>query len=98
MRRLAKQYIMSHIMAVQLGNHFTINPGSWSLRLEPRNHDVCVAYASCHYTTQQIAASFGITRRQVQRIVKQGGVGRSQAEGNRVAAPLKPRHRVRRVR
>lgn len=52
-------------------------------------------YASRHYTTMQIARHFGLTRRQVQRIVKQGRVERSQADANQVAAPLKARHRIR---
>ena len=40
-------------------------------------------------TTWDIAERFGITPRQVQRIAKDAGVIRSQAAGNRVAAPLK---------
>lgn len=72
-----------------------INPEHWSPRLEPRNYEICRAYASGRFTTEQIAKHFGLTRKQVQRIVREGGVGRTRAEGNRVAAPLKRKHRVR---
>lgn len=73
----------------------TIDPSHWNPRLEPRNHDICVAYASGRYTTTQIAEYFKLDRRQIARIVQQGGVARTQSEANRVAAPLKRKHRVR---
>ena len=77
------------------GMKVAIDPSAWSLRLEPRNHDVCVAYASGRYTCGQIAARYNLTRRQVQRIAKQGGVIRTAGESNRLITPLKARHRIR---
>lgn len=61
-----------------------------------RDLAICELYASRRFTTKHIAAKHGLTARQVQRIVKRYGLARTQAEGNRVAAPLKPRHRIRR--
>lgn len=55
------------------------------------------AYKSEKFLTKQIADTYGITPRSVQRIAKKWGQIRSQAEGNRVAAPLSVRHRVRRL-
>ncbi|MGJ5804331.1 hypothetical protein ACSCB1_35275 [Streptomyces europaeiscabiei] len=75
----------------------TVDPSHWSLRLEPRNYEICQLYASGKFTTEQIARSFHLNPRQVQRIVKQGGVGRTLPEANRVMAPLKSKHRVRKT-
>lgn len=74
-----------------------INPAAWSLRLEPRNHEICVMYADGRYLPRQVAARFDLTVRQVERIAKQGGVGRTRGEANRDYAALKPRHRIRRA-
>lgn len=73
----------------------TINPIHWSPRLEPRNHDICVLYASGKFTTEQIAKSKSLNVRQIQRIAAQGGVIRSLAQSNRVMARLKSTHRIR---
>ena len=69
----------------------------WSIRLEPRNHEICVLYARGKYMTKQIAESKHMSRRQVERIVKQGGVLRSRHDSNLVAGSLRPRHRIRSV-
>jgi hypothetical protein len=53
-------------------------------------------YASGRHTTEHIARRFKLSRRQVIYIAKQGAVVRTQAEANRVSAPLKPKYRVRR--
>lgn len=86
---------MRHTNVVSPGHKTQINPSHWSPRLEPRNHDICMLYAVGRYTTEHLAARFGLSRGQVQRIAKQGGVIRTRAEGNRVSAPLKRKHRIR---
>lgn len=53
------------------------------------------AYKSGSFLTKQIASTYGISPRSVQRIVKKWGAARTQAEGNQVAGPLGPRHRIR---
>lgn len=55
---------------------------------------ICQLYMSRKFTTEHIAKTYGISSRSVQRIVKRSGVIRSQADANRVAAPLKHYHRV----
>lgn len=72
-----------------------VTPLHWSIRLEPRNHEVCVLYASGKYTTEQIGRAKGLTPRQVQRIAKQGPVLRTRAQSNRAVAELKSKHRIR---
>lgn len=54
-----------------------------------RNKGIVALYTSGNYTTQQIADNYHITPKSVQRVVKLAGVIRTQAEANRVAAPLK---------
>ena len=61
-----------------------------------RNDQICELYASEHYTTEAIAKAFGISRRRVQQLAKAAGIIRTRAEGNRVATPLKSKHRIRR--
>jgi 5-methylcytosine-specific restriction endonuclease McrA len=50
---------------------------------------VLALYKTGKYTTERIAKNYDISVRQVQRIAGKAGVIRSQAEANRVAAPLK---------
>lgn len=57
--------------------------------IELRNTQIISFYKSKQYTTEKIAGEFGITTRQVQRIVKAAGVVRTIAESNRAMAPLK---------
>jgi len=59
-----------------------------------RNQKIVAAYESGHFTTERIAEAFGLKRRRVLQIVKAAGVVRTRAEGNRVAAPLKRKHRL----
>ncbi len=60
-----------------------------------RNKRICELYSSGNHTTMAIAASFMMSRRRVAQIVKAAGVVRTQAEANRIAARLKPKHRIR---
>lgn len=53
------------------------------------------AYRSGKFLTKQIAETYGVTPRTVQRIAKKWHCVRSHTDGNRVAAPLSPKHRVR---
>jgi 5-methylcytosine-specific restriction endonuclease McrA len=61
-----------------------------------RNEQICELYTSKRYTTQAIATAFSMSRRRVQQIVTAAGLIRTRAESNRVVAPLKPKHRIRR--
>lgn len=61
-----------------------------------RDAEIVRAYESRQFTTQHIARTFGLSRQHVLRIVRRAGVSRTQAEGNRVATPLKSRRRLRR--
>lgn len=64
-------------------------------KLSPALHDaVAKLYASGSFTTEQLAKQYNISVRQVQRIAKKKGVIRTQAEANRVAAPLKRYHTI----
>jgi DNA-binding transcriptional regulator LsrR (DeoR family) len=67
-----------------------------SMDKKQRNRVICQLYQSGKYTTAQLARSYGLTSRTVQRIAKAAGVVRTIGESNRVAAKLKPKHRVRR--
>ncbi len=60
-----------------------------------RNRKIADAYTSGDFTTIHIASTFGLSRRRVQQIARDHGVVRTQAEGNRVATPLKSRRRLR---
>ncbi len=68
-----------------------------SVRREEHERDrrIAEAYASGEFMTERIAKSFGISPRRVQQIAKQYGIARTQAEGNRVATPLKSKRRLR---
>jgi len=59
-----------------------------------RHAGIVALYRSGKYTTEQIAANYHVTPRQVQRIATHYGIIRSQADANRVAAPLKHYHTV----
>lgn len=54
-----------------------------------KHQTIARIYKSGKVTTENIAKQFLLTPRQVQRICKNAGVIRSQAEANRIAAPLK---------
>lgn len=60
-----------------------------------RDAAIVSAYVKGEYTTEHIARRFGLSRSQVARIARRHGVGRTRAEANRVAAPLKSRRRIR---
>lgn len=60
-----------------------------------RDSRLCEMYTSGRYTTEQIAKHFGVTTRAVQRCARKYGVIRTQAESNRLMAPLKAYHRMR---
>lgn len=60
-----------------------------------RDQEIVRLYRAGGFTTAHIAKSFGLSRGYVLSIVKRYGASRSQAEGNRVAAPLKSRKRIR---
>lgn len=53
------------------------------------HYGVVQLYKSGSYTTEQIAKNYNLSPRQVQRIATKYGVIRTQAEANRVVAPLK---------
>lgn len=55
---------------------------------------VAALYKSGKHTTEQIAKNYSISPRQVQRIATKYKIIRSQAEANRVAAPLKNYHTI----
>lgn len=54
-----------------------------------KNKSIANLYATGKYTTEQIAIWHKMTVRNVQRIAKAHGVIRSQAEANKLMAPLK---------
>lgn len=54
-----------------------------------RHYGIVQLYKTGKYTTESIAKNYAVSVRQVQRLAKKAGVIRSQAEANRVAAPLK---------
>jgi hypothetical protein len=53
-----------------------------------RDAEICEQYRSEKYTTIQIAQQWHLERRQIQRIVENCGILRSQADANRVAARI----------
>lgn len=61
-----------------------------------RDSEILRLYRSREFTTTHIARTFGLSRQHVLLIVKRHDASRSQAEGNRVAAPLKSNRRIRR--
>jgi 5-methylcytosine-specific restriction endonuclease McrA len=72
----------------------TPNLGNYSV-LDPDKHfAISQMYASGKYTTARIAQIYGVSTRQIQRIATKYGIIRTNAEGNRVAAPLKNYHRL----
>lgn len=56
---------------------------------QQRDRAIKQLYISGKYTTEYIAKTYGITSRQVQRIALNGGYVRTQAEANKLIAPLK---------
>lgn len=62
--------------------------------IRDKHYAVKQLYKSGQYTTEYIAKLYNISTRQVQRIARIEGVIRTQAEANRVAAPLKHYHKV----
>lgn len=86
----------SHTTACQnkVMNDTILIPRNWQRAKIQRNLQICQAYASRKYRTEQIAKRFNMTPRAVQLIVKAAGIVRTQAEGNRVATPLKGRRRL----
>lgn len=60
----------------------------------PQAAAIARLYATAKYTTEKLASIYGITPRQVQRIAKKHGVLRTNAESNKLMAPLKAYHRV----
>ncbi len=64
-------------------------------KLSPDLHEaVAKLYATGRYTTEQLAKQYNVSTRQVQRIAKNKGVIRTQAEANKIAAPLKRYHTI----
>lgn len=63
-----------------------------------RDSEIVRLYVSGEYLTEQIAKVFRLSPRRVQQIVKSRGFLRSNAEGNRVATPLKRKKRIRLAR
>lgn len=62
--------------------------------ISDKHQGVLALYKSGKYTTEKIAENYGLTVRQVQRIAKNNGIIRTQAEANRIAAPLKNYHTI----
>jgi 5-methylcytosine-specific restriction endonuclease McrA len=70
-------------------------PYKGNYKLQPTQHNsIAQMYQTGNYTTEYIAKSYDISIRQVQRIAKKLGVIRTQAEANKIAAPLKHYHHV----
>jgi 5-methylcytosine-specific restriction endonuclease McrA len=65
---------------------------SYAMMYDMRDDNIIKRYLSGRETTEAIAASYGLSTRHVQRIVKKAGVVRTLAEGNRNAAPLRNYH------
>jgi hypothetical protein len=63
-----------------------------------RDSEIVRLYSSGQYLTEHIARTFRLSRRRVQQIVTKHGAGRTQADANRVATPLKRQRRIRRAR
>lgn len=59
-----------------------------------KHQGVVALYESGKYTTEQIAKNYSLSAKQVQRIAKKYGVIRTQAESNKLIAPLKNYHSV----
>lgn len=57
---------------------------------------ICDMYVTGRFTVLHIARTFRVGRRTIQYVVKAKGLSRTQAEANRVAAALQPKHRIRR--
>lgn len=68
--------------------------GNYS-KLTPELHQaIAKLYASGTFTTEKLARQYGVTTKTIQRIAKKHGVIRSQAEANRIIAPLKHYHTI----
>jgi len=64
-------------------------------KVDPKQHaSIARLYASGDFTVEYIAKTYGLSLRQIQRIATKFGVIRTQAEANRVAAPLKHYHHI----
>lgn len=63
-------------------------------KIGDKHQSVIQMYKSGRFTTEYIAKLYELSTRQVQRLCKEAGVIRTQAEANRVAAPLKNYHHV----
>lgn len=64
-------------------------------KLTPEIHKVIAKlYQSGEYKTETLAKEYGVTDKTIQRIARKHGVIRTQAEANKVAAPLKHYHTV----
>lgn len=64
-------------------------PGNFS-KLNPELHSaIARLYKTGDYTVENLAKQYNVTTRTIQRIAKKNGVIRTQAEANKIAAPLK---------
>lgn len=64
-------------------------------KLSPELHKaIAKLYASGDFTVEYLAKTYNVSVRQIQRVAKAQGVIRTQAEANRVAAPLKHYHTI----
>jgi hypothetical protein len=72
-------------------NLFKDNMPKQTPRTKSNNKHIQIAlkYKSGLYTTEFLANEYSLSTKQIQRIAKKQGVIRTQAEANRVAAPLK---------
>jgi len=59
-----------------------------------KHSGVVAMYKSGKFTTEFIAKTYNLSPRAIQRIAHKYGVIRTQAEANRIAAPLKNYHHV----
>jgi 5-methylcytosine-specific restriction endonuclease McrA len=65
-------------------------------KLSPDLHKAIASlYKTGKYTTESLAKTYNVTTRTVQRIAKKHGVIRTQAEANKMVAPLKAYYRMR---
>lgn len=59
-----------------------------------RNQSIIDLYKTARFTTEHIARTYGLTTRSVQRMLRDKGAIRTQAESNKLMAPLKRYHRM----
>lgn len=83
-----------HELSPSNNNPTKLNNEEYQLTTKERNHAIKQLYTSGNHTTEYIAKLYSVSPRAIQRIAKKGGFIRTQAESNRLVAPLKKYHTV----